>query len=71
MSESKLNPGIPDEGVVIAIPAISCQLLLEARVGAFVKCEATGSDVGRGRGAVVGRVNSIKPMPSDEDSSLS
>lgn len=66
--ESKLNPGIPDEGVVIAIPAISCQLF-EDRGGAFVKGEATGSDVGRGRGAVVGLVNSTKP--SDEDSSLS
>ena len=68
INESKLNPGIPDDGVVMAIPAISCQLL-EDRGGAFAKGEATGNDVGRGRGAVVGRVNSIKP--SDEESSLS
>lgn len=54
INESKLNPGIPDEGVVMAMPAISCQLLEDRGGGAFVKAEATGNVVGRGRGAVVG-----------------
>lgn len=71
IKESKLNPGIPEEGVVIAMPAISCQLLEErGGGGALVKGDATGNDVGRGRGAAVGLWNSIKPS-DDEDSSLS
>ena len=58
ISESKLKPGIPEEGVVMAIPAISFQLAEGREVTVLVKGEeAKGSEVGRGRGA--GRVNSI------------
>lgn len=71
ISESKLKPGIPVEGVVIAMPAISCQLAEErGGGGGAVKGEATGSDVGRGLGAD-GGTNSFGINGSDEESSLS
>ena len=47
MSESKLKPGMPVDGVVMAMSAISCQL---ERAGGPNE-EATGSEVGRGLGA--------------------
>lgn len=71
ISESKLKPGIPVEGVVIAMPAISCQLAEErGGGGGAVKGEATGSEVGRGLGAE-GGTNSFGMNGSDDDSSLS
>ena len=58
INDSKLKPGMPDEGVVIAIPAISAQVE-DARGGAaaVVKGEATDSVVGLCLGAIVGLVN--------------
>ena len=57
IKDSKLKPGMPEEGVVIAIPAISAQVE-DARGGAaVVKGEATDRVVGLCLGATVGRVN--------------